>query len=115
MKNKDLIEKIAGAIYLKAKEISDYGMDQGDADDLAEAAFSVMQSEQKSMDSAPKDGTEILIWAEYRDENGSYYICRWFQEEWVTIANIRLDCDNSDPSDTVTPKYWMHLSTPKGE
>ena len=65
------------------------------------------------IETAPKDETEILVHCiNYEGESEGCYVARFFQNEWRTIANIRLNCDDVDISDSVYPTHWMPLPKP---
>lgn len=67
----------------------------------------------QSIETAPKDGTEILLHCINEDgANEGCVVSKFFQGEWVTFAALRLNCDDSDPGDSLYPTHWMPLPPP---
>lgn len=69
--------------------------------------------EWQTIETAPKDETEILLYCiDCEGRDVGCYVAKFFMKEWITIASIRLNCDDSDISDSVYPTHWMPLPKP---
>ena len=89
------------------EEGSDYNPDYCAARDALKEHLKYCQ-EWKPIDTAPKDGTEILLyWAREARRNGvgSIVICAWDGEDWV----------DEDGYSFWDPTHWMPLPTPPNE
>lgn len=67
-------------------------------------------SDWKPIETAPKDGTDVLLCAV--DADGSYWaaVAQWWVKRWVIIGVV------DDPTFlTFEPQFWMPLPTPPQE
>ena len=66
-------------------------------------------SEWKTIDSAPKDGSDFLAWVNfpYHKDNGGYCdFCCWSIDHWQQ--------PDADVCGEMKPTHWMPLPTPPG-
>jgi hypothetical protein len=79
---------------------------------LIESALTAARGEWKSIDSAPKDGTRVLLWC---PEDKSLWFAHWARDEWFGVDELGLTRIGHDPGTAVTgwfPTLWQPMPLP---
>ena len=63
-------------------------------------------SEWQPIETAPKDGTEVLLW------DGGVYLGHWLSKTWVWVMAPRDAIDHRAHLDWCHPTRWMPLPEP---
>ena len=67
--------------------------------------------EWKTIDSAPKDGTSILLWCPYADKSGTIVVGEFWVRAWAS-SDWKIDYSTMVILDAPDPTHWMPLPEP---